>query len=128
MSQSEIEFAIKDVQVAFAQLEYAIKVKAYFEKGHFDLSLLDRAVILEGHGETEIPKGAIGSVEQLGLHTSVAFGVAFGTTAMVLDAALDLVGVSRDPDVDSEPSRLRTLIYMVRCAFAHLIQITILIN
>ena len=46
-------------------------------------------------------------------------GVCFGVSAIVLDAAFDVAGLKNKPTSRLDADELRTLVRMVRCAFAH---------
>jgi len=46
-------------------------------------------------------------------------GVSFGVSAIVLDTAFDVAGLKNTPASRLDADELRTLVRMVRCAFAH---------
>jgi len=46
-------------------------------------------------------------------------GVCFGVSAIVLDTAFDVAGLKNKPSSRLDADELRTLVRMVRCAFAH---------
>ena len=45
--------------------------------------------------------------------------MAFGASALALDKAFEVAEVKEDPTSDNNVVRLRTLVYLVRCAYAH---------
>jgi hypothetical protein len=49
----------------------------------------------------------------------VGVAMAFGASALVLDRAFEIMGKSRDATAIDDMDQLRTMVYMVRCAYAH---------
>ncbi len=112
--------ALADVDYAFRHLEFAIRLMCYCESGHIDLSRLDTdlSILLEREN-VSFPSGTFGNIEAVIPASQALVGMAFGTSAMVLDAAFDVAGLKRRPQSRQPNDELRTLVYMVRCAFAH---------
>lgn len=112
--------ALADVEHAFRHLEFAIKLMCYCEAGHLDLEKFDSDVtILLPNENISFPTGGFNSTEAVVPASQALVGMAFGTSAMVLEAAYEVAGLSRKPTSRQPADELRTLIYMVRCAFAH---------
>jgi hypothetical protein len=112
--------ALSDVDYAFRHLEFAIRLMCYCESGHIDLSRLDTdlSILLEREN-VSFPSGTFSNIEAVIPASQALVGMAFGTSAMVLDAAFDAAGLKRRPQSRQPNDELRTLVYMVRCAFAH---------
>jgi hypothetical protein len=112
--------ALADVERAFTNLEFAIKLMCYVELGHIDHGKFDTDVTILL--ETENVGFSANKFESLESLISVAqaqVGVAFGVTAIVLDAAFEVAGIKRHPESMAPNDLLRTLVFMVRSAFAH---------
>jgi len=57
--------------------------------------------------------------EALRIQSKNLLFMALGTTAIVIDTALDAVFGSKNPSDTSQIGAARAIIYMLRCAFAH---------
>ncbi|MDP5238800.1 hypothetical protein Q9Q94_04630 [Uliginosibacterium sp. 31-16] len=112
--------ALADVDYAFRHLEFAIRLMCYCELGHLDLHCLDTDLaILFERENVGFPSGTFATIEAVVPASQALVGMAFGTSAMVLDAAFDVANLKRKPQSRQPNDELRTLVYMVRCAFAH---------
>ena len=112
--------ALADVNYAFRHLEFAIRLMCYCESGHLDLPNLDTDVsILLERENVGFPSGTFSTIEAVVPAAQALVGMAFGTSAMVLDAAFEVAGFKNNPHSRQPEDELRTLVYMVRCAFAH---------
>lgn len=112
--------ALADVNYAFRHLEFAIRLMCYCESGHLNLPNLDTDVlILLERENVRFPSGEFSTIEAVIPATHALVSMAFGTSAMVLNAAFDLAGFKNNPRSRDPHDELRTLVYMVRCAFAH---------
>lgn len=112
--------ALDDVNYAFRHLEFAIRLMCYCESGHLDLPNLDTDVsILFERENVGFPSGTFSTIETVIPAAQALVGMAFGTSAMVLEAAFQVAGLKNDPNSRQPRDELRTLVYMVRCAFAH---------
>lgn len=119
-AMNAIPLALKDVDYAFGHLEFAIKLMYYVEAGNIDRGKFDAGVTLLLERENvSIPAGTFGTLDSIVLPTQAIFGVSFGVTAMVLNAAFEATGVGQKPESNSPDDLLRSLVYMIRCAFAH---------
>ena len=115
-----ISEALADVEHAFRHLEFAIKLMCYCEAGHLDLEKFDAdTAILLPNENVGFPTKNFSSIEVVIPASQALVGMAFGTSAMVLEAAYEVAGRSRKPTSRLPADELRTLVYMVRCAFAH---------
>ena len=112
--------AIEDIKRAFMQLEFAIKLMCYCELGkiHHKEFDSDVTIILENEN-VSFPSGSFKNNESLVLAAQTGVSIAFGVTANVLDAAFEVAGIKRSPSSNIEIDVLRSIVYMVRCAFAH---------
>ena len=115
-----LEPALADVEQAFRQLEFAIKLMCYCERGDLDKEKFDSDVlILLEEENVGFPDGSFPSDQEVITASQVNVGICFGVTAIVLDAAFETANIARDPQSQDPKDELRTLVYMVRCAFAH---------
>lgn len=112
--------ALVDVDRAFTHLEFAIKLMCYIEADHVDREKFDTDVTLLLERENVgFPANTFQSVDSLALAAQATVGISFGVTAIVLDAAFEAAGISRSPESNSPDDLLRTLVFMIRSAFAH---------
>lgn len=119
-NRNSITVALADVNYAFRHLEFAIRLMCYCESGHLDLPNFDTDIsILSKSENIGFPSGQFSTIEAIIPATQALVGMAFGTSAMVLDAAFEAAGVKNNPHSSQPSDELRTLVYMVRCAFAH---------
>jgi hypothetical protein len=117
---NSVREALCDVERAFKNLEFAIRFMCYFEQGHVDVKHFDKDLtILFERESINFPAGAFGTPESLNQPVQSLVSIAFGTSAMVLEVAFGAAGIARTPRSRDSESELRTLVYMVRCAFAH---------
>ena len=118
--RTAINEALEDIEIAFRQLEFAIKLLSFCELGHIDPSAFDtdHLVILEG-GNLNFPSGHFSTADNIVKAASVSVLLAFSASALVLDKAFEITGPKPDPEAADNIGRLRTLIYMVRCAQAY---------
>jgi hypothetical protein len=115
-----LSLAITDVERAFLQLEFAIKLMSYSELGHLDLQKFDTdfKLILDT-ADVRFKPGNFSSLQSVITASQMNVGVAFGVSAIVLDAALDTAKIQRNLKSRSSIDDLRIFVYMVRCSFAH---------
>ncbi|MBJ6802773.1 hypothetical protein [Geomonas propionica] len=115
-----INDALEDVKIAFLQVEYAIKMLSYCEGGKIDTSEFDtdHTILLE-NGNLCFPSGQFSEADDLVRAASVSFALAMGASALALDKAFEVAGIKADPASENRLVKLRTLVHMVRCAYAH---------
>lgn len=112
--------ALADVEYAFRHLEFAIRLMCYCEQGHLNLAIFDTDVTILLETESiGFKTGTFPTVDSVVPPSQALVGMAFGTSAMVLEAAFEVAGKARAPSSRAPEDELRTLIYMIRCAFAH---------
>ncbi len=115
-----VPLALADVDHAFRHLEFAIKLMCYAEHDHIDRTKFDTDVTLLLERENvSFPASTFNTLDSVVLASQANVGVSFGVSAIVLDAAFEAAGVSRNPESRAPNDLLRTLVYMVRSAFAH---------
>ncbi len=113
----EIKLALEDVENAFKQLEFAIKLKCYCELGYLNKEKFDSEIQLVEENIV-FPSGSFQS-NQIIFSSRINVGICFGASAIALDALFDEAGIKRNPSSRDPNDELRLLVYMVRCAFAH---------
>jgi hypothetical protein len=111
---------LQELDIAFRQLEFAVRLLSYSELGHvkpsdFDTDHLTRLP----NGSLHFPSGNFSEQGSICRAASINFMMAFGTSVLVLDQAFQAFGIEPDPEATDNIGRLRTLVYMVRCAHAH---------
>ena len=115
-----LESALLDVEQAFKQLEFAIKLMCYCERGDLDKKKFDSDVTIQLDEENvEFPDGSFQSDQEVVTASHINVSICFGVSAIVMDAAFELAKIGRNPNSRDPKDELRTLVYMVRCAFAH---------
>lgn len=112
--------ALQDVDIAFDNLEFAIKLLSFCELGKIDPSDFDTDHIVQlEQGSLHFPTGKFGTVDSLVRASSICVLVMAGASALVLDNAFEVAGIKADPETTDKVGLLRTLVYTVRCAYAH---------
>jgi hypothetical protein len=115
-----VPLALADVEHAFRHLEFAIKLMCYAELDHIDRSKFDTEVTLLLERENVgFPANTFATLDAVVLAAQANVGISFGASAVVLDAAFEVAGISRKPESNSPNDLLRTLVFMMRSAFAH---------
>ena len=118
--KNTIPEALEDVDRAFRHLEFSIKLMCYIELDHIDREKFNTDVTLCLERENvSFPDGTFQSMDSLVLVAQTNVGVSFGISAIVLDAAFEAAGNKPRPESNVADDLLRTVVYMVRCAFAH---------
>jgi len=108
------------IQQAFLQLEFAIKTMLYFERGDIDQAAFDSSAIIRlPEGDLRYPDSSFNTYKDLILAAQNLYSTVLGFSAISLEAALVDAGIRNDPADTSPRGDLRTLIYQIRCAFAH---------
>ena len=115
-----LDDALVDVDIAFLQVEFSIKLLSYCELEKIDPAELDaNQIVLLEHQNLIFPPGNFSKPEDIVRAASVTFSLALGGSALTLDKAWVVAGVGSDPRSEDGTVKLRTLIHMVRCAYAH---------
>jgi hypothetical protein len=112
--------ALHDVEIAFLQLEFSIKLLTFCEQKKLDPSEFDtdHVVKLE-EGNLHFPSGHFSDADNIVRAANVSVALALGASALALDKAFDTAKIHPEPKSNDNVVQLRTLIYMVRCAYAH---------
>jgi hypothetical protein len=112
--------ALLDVEHAFKQLEFSIKLLCYCELGYLDKEKFDSDITILLEEETVgFRDGSFGSDQDIIIASQINVSICFGASAMVLDALFEAAKIAIEPESRHLNDELRTLVYMVRCAFAH---------
>ena len=112
--------ALTDVDIAFRQVEFSIKLLSYCELEKIDPSEFDtdHTTRLETDN-LHFPQGHFTSLENIVRAACVCVSSALGTSALALNKAWEVAGIAPDPDSEVETTKLRTVVHMIRCAYAH---------
>ena len=115
-----LDDALTDVKIAFLQVEFSIKLLSYCELEKISIAEFDTDhIVLLEHDNLRIPPGNFGTLEDIIRAASVTVSSALGASALILDKAWEVAGIGPDPQSEDGRVKLRTLVYMVRCAYAH---------
>ncbi len=116
----ELQNALDDVDTAFRQLEFAIKLLSFCELGNIKPSDFDtdHIVLLEGE-KLFFPRGKFNDFDSITNAATTGVLIAFSASVLVLDDTFSAVGMKSTPEAMGNDGQLRTLIYMARCAYAH---------
>ncbi len=111
---------IENINQAFLQLEFSIKLLTYFgnkkiDKDEFDIHINYPGKIIS----LNFPSNSFKTYDDLIIAAENSYGITFGFTSIVLDDALQSIGIKCDPSDHTPNGMLRTLVYMIRCAYAH---------
>jgi hypothetical protein len=108
------------IDQAFLQLTFAIKLLAHVELGRLSKSDFDGEVLVKLRKRNlNFPSQSFNTDEDIRLAAENNYSITLGFSALVLDRALSDRGLSSDLTPSSPYRDLRSLVYMVRCAFAH---------
>ena len=114
----DVKHAVKDIEIAFLQLEFAIKLLSYCESENIEPQKFDTDHVV-AHENLYLPTGKFSHLEDIKRAAGISVLVALGASAIVLYEALDSAGFNVNPESDDEQEKLCALAYMVRCAYAH---------
>jgi hypothetical protein len=116
-----ILIALENVALGFLQLEFAIRLLSYCEMEMIKPSDFDapHLTFLEGGERLNFPSGHFSTNDDLVKAAGTSVMIAFSVTALVLDEAFAVAMIKADPEAGDNTVRLRTLVYMIRCAMAH---------
>jgi hypothetical protein len=116
----ELKLALEDVEHAFWQVEFSTKLLSLCELGRISPSDFDTDHIVRlDEGTLHFPSGHFTNPENITIAASIAVSLAFGASALALNTVLDLAGIQSDPKSRASIERIRALVYMIRCAYAH---------
>lgn len=109
-----------DVEYAFKQIEFAYRLMVYCEDGCIDKKKFTMPLTIQNKRDILVfPDRNFQSDEDIALASQINVSVCFGVSAIVLDALFEKAEIKPNPDSPKPIDKLRTLVYMVRCAFAH---------
>jgi hypothetical protein len=114
--------ALENVEIAFLQLEFAIKLMNHVELDKLDPRRFDEGehIVDLGAERLEFRRAHFDTKDKLGAATEVCFKIALGASALALDEAFKAAGFdARHTEAKDNVGRLCILVYMVRCAYAH---------
>jgi hypothetical protein len=115
-----IQDALEDVDIAFRQLEFAIKLLSFCELDGISPSDFDTDhTVFLGSESLHFPRGSFSDPDSIVRAASISVLAAFSASVLVLDDAFKAAGMKPDPEALGNDGQLRTLIYMARCAYAH---------
>jgi hypothetical protein len=115
-----IKEALEDVEIAFRQLEFTIRLLTYCELGKIEPTDfdIDHITLLDG-GSLRLPTGNFSDADAITRAASISVLIAFSASVLVLDKAFEVAQIGPNPESADNVGQLRTLIYMIRCAQAH---------
>jgi hypothetical protein len=112
--------ALEDVKIGFRQLEFAIKLLSFCELGKIKPAEFDTDHLVQlKTGDLHFPSGNFQDMDALLKAAATNVIIAFSSTTLVLDQAFDAIGMKPDFHATDNDGKLRLLVYMVRCAYAH---------
>ncbi len=112
--------ALEDVEISFLHLVFANKLLFYCEQEKIDPAEFDTDLIVRLERESlRFPTGHFSDPNGINRAASVGVSLAFGGSALALHQTFEVAGVDADPLSEDGLSKLCTLVYMVRCAYAH---------
>lgn len=92
----------------------------YFELNKIDKKEFDRdTTILLENGSMVFGDDTFHTYDDLILAAQNNYMITLGFSAIVLDSSLQKAGIKNAPNDHSDIGQLRSLVYMIRCAFAH---------
>lgn len=112
--------ALVDVEISSLHVEFAIRLLSCCEREVIDAAEFRTThVVLLETGRLEFPAGNFTNTSDIVRAASVNVSAAIGTSALTLDKAWEVAGIQPSPDSEDETVKLRTLAYMIGCAYAH---------
>jgi hypothetical protein len=111
---------VERINQAFLQLEFAVKLMCYFELKQVDKRTFDTATHVHlDSGSLNFSDNSFKTYDDLILAAQNNYQIALGFSAIVLESGLQDAGLNNNPTDVSPQGQLRTLVYMIRNAFAH---------
>ncbi len=112
--------ALIDVEISSLHVEFAIRLLSCCEREVIDAAEFSTThVVLLENGRLEFPSGNFTNTPDIVRAASITVSAAFGASAVTLDKAWEVAGVLPNPESEDATVKLRTLVYMIRCAYAH---------
>ncbi|WP_147250221.1 hypothetical protein [Bradyrhizobium sp. MOS003] len=111
---------LHELELAKQNFEFAVRMLSYCEQGFIRPDDFDTPHVTQlPNGSLRFPSGNYSDQDSICRAASVSVVVAFGAAVLVLDQAFELFGTKPDGRSTDNIIRLRTLVYMIRCAYAH---------
>lgn len=111
---------LENIEQAFLQLAFSIKLLTFFELRKIDKDEFDTDLIILGErGNIGYRHGTFKTYDDLICGATNNFNLTLGFTAITLESSLQAAKIPNNPNDSSSNGMLRTLIYMIRCAYAH---------
>jgi hypothetical protein len=112
--------ALTDLDLAFRQLEFTIKLLSFCELGQIDPSEFDTDHFVElGNERLHFPSGKFCDPISIVRAAGTSVLIAMSASALVLDDAFNAFRILPKPEAVDNDGQIRALVYMVRCAYAH---------
>ena len=111
---------LDQIDACFKQFDFSIKLWQYIKEGHIDLARFDDDLTVQSTNRSyQLKKGTFRTNQMLVDVSRNIIGVSFGAAAITLSRAIEKTGWKPPLKYDSEKDQLASLMYMVRCCFAH---------
>jgi hypothetical protein len=108
------------IEQAFLQLSFAIKLLTYIELKKIDQSDFDgETTILLKRRNINLPANTFKTYDDLMFAAENTFNITLGATSIIMDESLTSCGIKNSYADQTPRGQIRSLIYMIRCAFAH---------
>jgi hypothetical protein len=116
----DIAQALEEIHIAISHFVFTIKLLSYCEGGNLNPKDFDTDHIVRLQGGTlRFPTGAFNDTKSLIHEANIGVLIAFSASVLALDKGFEVAGIKSDAEAKDNIGRLRTLIYMLRCAEAH---------
>ena len=113
-----LDDALVDVGIAFLQVEFSIKLLSYRELDRIRPAEFDtHQLLLLRQGNLAFPTDRFSTREDIVRAAMVAVSLALAGSALA--QAWDIAGIRPEPNSANGTVKLRTLVHMARCAYAH---------
>ena len=111
---------LEDIRLSFRQLEFSIRLLTWCERGNIAPKEFDDEHIVKlEDGDLNFPAGEFADAENITRSAGIGVLLAMGASAIALNSGFDEVKLEPHPASADGITRLRTLVYMVRNAYAH---------
>lgn len=115
---------INRIDQALLALEFAIKVMNYVALGKIQKEDLDCDTLIRlPGGNLNFGQSTFHTYDDLVHASENLYSQALAASAVAMEAALQDVGIRNDPNDRSDRGQVRSLVYMIRSAFAHDLQL-----
>jgi hypothetical protein len=116
----DIAQALEEIQIAIRYFVFTIKLLSYCEGGKLNPKDFDTYHIVRLQGGTlRFPTGQFSDTVSLIREANIGVLIAFSASVFALDKGFEVAVIKPDAEAKENLGRLRTLIYMIRCAEAH---------